>query len=199
MCNKDAWITSGGSYKGCMKLVGEAFKENALSLDPNQKVTVLGIPNWCSVAKYESLINEPKVGQLLFSMHSRKTDRKAMINTNKTTGQNERGQQCGRLRAHQAEEDLVQVRAPRPQPQPLHTRGWRTPRVRRRGRVSRSARVRTGQEVQLAHCGLVRGRRTAHCRALVRVGAKGNAMRLLGGITSKLLEKRKRKYENVCL
>jgi hypothetical protein len=41
-----------------MKLVGEAFKENALSIDPTQKVVVLGIANWCSVAKYETLIKD---------------------------------------------------------------------------------------------------------------------------------------------
>ena len=48
-----------------MKLVGEAFKENALSIDPTQKVVVLGIASWCSVAKYESLI-KVKVGTILF-------------------------------------------------------------------------------------------------------------------------------------
>jgi hypothetical protein len=55
-----ALITTGGSYNGCMKLVGEAFKENALSIDPSKKVVVLGIANWCSVTKYESLIREEK-------------------------------------------------------------------------------------------------------------------------------------------
>ena len=39
-----------------MKLVGEAFKENSLSIDPSLKVPVLAISNWCSVANYETLI-----------------------------------------------------------------------------------------------------------------------------------------------
>jgi hypothetical protein len=43
-----------------MKLVGEAFKENLLSIDPNLKIPVLGVSNWCSVANYETLIR-PKV------------------------------------------------------------------------------------------------------------------------------------------
>jgi hypothetical protein len=57
---KDAWVISGGSYMGCMQLVGEAFKENSLSIDPSLIVPVLGIANWCTAANYESLIR-PKV------------------------------------------------------------------------------------------------------------------------------------------
>ena len=45
---------------GCMQLVGEAFKENSLSIDPSLIVPVLGIGNWCTAANYESLIR-PKV------------------------------------------------------------------------------------------------------------------------------------------
>jgi hypothetical protein len=44
-----------------MKLVGEAFKDNALSLDLETKVTVLGIANWCTVTNYHKLINRNKV------------------------------------------------------------------------------------------------------------------------------------------
>jgi hypothetical protein len=59
--SQDAWITTGGSYNGCMKLVGEAFEDNALSIDPEKKVVVLGIANWCTVTNYEKLINSKKV------------------------------------------------------------------------------------------------------------------------------------------
>jgi hypothetical protein len=53
---KDAWIISGGSHTGCMKLVGEAFRKNSLSIDPSLKIPVLGVSNWCTVANYETLI-----------------------------------------------------------------------------------------------------------------------------------------------
>ena len=53
----DAWITSGGSYNGCMKVVGEAFKDNALAIDPDKKVVVLGIANWSTVTNRDLLIN----------------------------------------------------------------------------------------------------------------------------------------------
>ena len=52
----DAWVSTGGTYRGCMKLVGEAFKENTLSIDPNEKIVVLGIANWGSVKKSELLL-----------------------------------------------------------------------------------------------------------------------------------------------
>jgi hypothetical protein len=52
----NALITSGGTYNGCMKLVGEAFKENALSVDPSKVVTVLGITNWDSIYNKTTLI-----------------------------------------------------------------------------------------------------------------------------------------------
>ncbi len=39
-----------------MKLIGEAFRENSLSIDPSLKIPVLAISNWCSVANYETLI-----------------------------------------------------------------------------------------------------------------------------------------------
>lgn len=53
---KDALITSGGSYNGCMKLVGEAFKKNALSVDPNKVVNLLGIANWDTIYKKSNFI-----------------------------------------------------------------------------------------------------------------------------------------------
>lgn len=52
----NAIITSGGTYNGCMKLIGEAFRENALSVDPTKIVTVLGIANWGSIHNNKNLI-----------------------------------------------------------------------------------------------------------------------------------------------
>lgn len=39
-----------------MKHVGEAIR--ATSLNPSQKIVVLGIPNWCTVKNCESLIKK---------------------------------------------------------------------------------------------------------------------------------------------
>ncbi len=39
-----------------MKLVGDAFKQNSESIDPNQKVVVLGISHWGTTARKETLI-----------------------------------------------------------------------------------------------------------------------------------------------
>lgn len=49
-------IISGGMHMGCMKLVGEAFKDNTYSFNDNQKITVLGITNWRTVRGNESLV-----------------------------------------------------------------------------------------------------------------------------------------------
>lgn len=54
----DAWITSGGNNIGVMKYVGEAIA--GASLDPNQKLVVLGISNWGSLANKEQLIRNDK-------------------------------------------------------------------------------------------------------------------------------------------
>lgn len=53
----NALITTGGSYSGCMKLVGEAFKDNALSMDVSHKISILGIANWGTVTSNYKLIN----------------------------------------------------------------------------------------------------------------------------------------------
>lgn len=55
----NALIVTGGTYNGCMKLVGEAFKNNALSIDLAQRIVLLGIANWGSVANNEKLIQLP--------------------------------------------------------------------------------------------------------------------------------------------
>ncbi len=47
---KDAWVTTGGFNQGCVKLVGEAFKDNS------QSIPVIGFAPWCSVANNQSLI-----------------------------------------------------------------------------------------------------------------------------------------------
>jgi len=51
----NAIITSGGSYSGCMKIIGEAFKDNAFSID--NKIPLIGIRNWGSVTNNYKLIN----------------------------------------------------------------------------------------------------------------------------------------------
>lgn len=53
---QEALITTGGTYNGCMKLVGEAFKENSLSIDSDQMADVLGIATWGSIQNNERLI-----------------------------------------------------------------------------------------------------------------------------------------------
>ena len=57
----NALVTTGGTNSGCMKLVGEAFKNNSLSSDLDKRVTLLGIANWGSVTNNAKLIrNEVK-------------------------------------------------------------------------------------------------------------------------------------------
>ena len=52
----NALVTTGGTNSGCMKLVGEAFKNNSLSSDLDKRVTLLGIANWGSVTNNTKLI-----------------------------------------------------------------------------------------------------------------------------------------------
>lgn len=52
----NGWITTGGSYSGIMKYIGEAFKKDVRSLNEDEKITVLGIANWNTVAKRDGLI-----------------------------------------------------------------------------------------------------------------------------------------------
>jgi len=54
----DAWVTTGGTNNGCMKLVGEAFRLNSMSVDPDKLVPLLGIANWCTVENHENLKNK---------------------------------------------------------------------------------------------------------------------------------------------
>ncbi|CAF0919426.1 unnamed protein product [Brachionus calyciflorus] len=52
----NAWITSGGNNVGVMKYVGEAISVS--SLDPNKKLVVLGISNWCTATNRHLLIKK---------------------------------------------------------------------------------------------------------------------------------------------
>jgi hypothetical protein len=54
---KGAWISTGGFNVGVMKHVGEAIRENATTLNPNEKIVVLGIATWDMVLHNEKLIN----------------------------------------------------------------------------------------------------------------------------------------------
>jgi hypothetical protein len=42
---------------GCMKLVGEVFKEN-FSIESRMKPVVLGVTNWTTIRGNESLLNK---------------------------------------------------------------------------------------------------------------------------------------------
>ncbi|RNA09709.1 transient receptor potential cation channel subfamily M member 3 isoform X26 [Brachionus plicatilis] len=53
----NALVTTGGTNGGCMKLVGEAFRLNAFSIDQSNKVNLLGIADWCPVYNKSALIN----------------------------------------------------------------------------------------------------------------------------------------------
>ncbi len=53
----NALILTGGSYNGCMKLVGEAFKNNAASISMDQRITLLGVANWGSVSNNDKLVH----------------------------------------------------------------------------------------------------------------------------------------------
>ena len=50
-------IVTGGTSTGCMKLVGEAFKNNVASMDLVNKMILLGIANWGSVTNREKLVH----------------------------------------------------------------------------------------------------------------------------------------------
>jgi len=52
----NAWITTGGSYAGVMKYIGDAVHKNINSLNAEKRLVLLGIANWTTVAKRESLI-----------------------------------------------------------------------------------------------------------------------------------------------
>lgn len=47
-------IISGGMHLGCMKLVGEAFKDTGYSSD--DRVPILGISNWTTIRGNEALV-----------------------------------------------------------------------------------------------------------------------------------------------
>jgi transient receptor potential cation channel subfamily M protein 2 len=52
----NAWISTGGTNAGVMKHVGEAIQK--YPLNPNQKIVVLGIANWCTTANNTLLIKK---------------------------------------------------------------------------------------------------------------------------------------------
>ena len=66
--NTNAIITSGGRNMGCMKLVGEAFKETGFSLKLNdtKKVVVLSIGSWTTTRGNEALLNSNVILKKIF-------------------------------------------------------------------------------------------------------------------------------------
>ena len=61
-------VTSGGQDMGCMKLVGEAFKENSFKFDESKQVVVLAISNWRTIRGKEILKNENVNTTLYFAI-----------------------------------------------------------------------------------------------------------------------------------
>ena len=57
------WITTGGSYAGVMRYVGEAAKNDIRSLNQDERIVVLGISNWTSIANKEELVYDKSVEQ----------------------------------------------------------------------------------------------------------------------------------------
>ncbi|RNA22376.1 transient receptor potential cation channel subfamily M member 2-like isoform X1 [Brachionus plicatilis] len=45
----DAWLVTGGTNEGIMKIIGEAFKESAIRLKNRRKLILLGIANWTTI------------------------------------------------------------------------------------------------------------------------------------------------------
>lgn len=43
-----------------MRVVGEAFKKNALSVDPNKIINLIGIANWDTIYNKDYLLNQVK-------------------------------------------------------------------------------------------------------------------------------------------
>ena len=52
----NAWISTGGTNIGVMKHVGEAIQN--YSLNPNEKIVVLGIANWCTIQNNNLLLKK---------------------------------------------------------------------------------------------------------------------------------------------
>lgn len=50
----DGWISTGGTYTGIMKYVGETVNKREFQSD--KKMVLLGIANWTTVANKEDLI-----------------------------------------------------------------------------------------------------------------------------------------------
>lgn len=57
------WITTGGSYAGVMRYVGEAAKNDIRSLNQDERIVVMGISNWTTVANREELVYNKNVEQ----------------------------------------------------------------------------------------------------------------------------------------
>lgn len=45
----DAWLVTGGTEEGIMKIIGEAFRESTIRLGDRKKLVLLGISNWTTI------------------------------------------------------------------------------------------------------------------------------------------------------
>jgi hypothetical protein len=52
----DAWIITGGSEEGIMRIIGEGVNEMATAVDPEKKITLLGITNWTTITNFHMLV-----------------------------------------------------------------------------------------------------------------------------------------------
>lgn len=52
----NAWLITGGTNEGIMKLIGEGVKEQ--TLDPETKLVVLGLANWTTILNNHQLIRK---------------------------------------------------------------------------------------------------------------------------------------------
>jgi transient receptor potential cation channel subfamily M protein 2 len=50
----NAWLITGGTNEGIMRLIGESVKEQ--TLDPETKLVVLGLVNWTTILNNHQLI-----------------------------------------------------------------------------------------------------------------------------------------------
>ncbi|CAF0945028.1 unnamed protein product [Brachionus calyciflorus] len=57
----DAWLVTGGTEEGIMKVIGEAFRESTIRLGDRRKLVLLGIANWTTIRNNHLLIRKNDV------------------------------------------------------------------------------------------------------------------------------------------
>ena len=54
----NALVVTGGTNSGCMKLVGDSFKDHSLSIGLAKNIVLLGIANWGSITNNKKLVKD---------------------------------------------------------------------------------------------------------------------------------------------